>query len=953
MVTAGRSSPLLALFLLSSALYAQTATLRGVVTDVTGAVIPGATVTARAAAGAVKTSTSGADGSYAMSGLPPGAYTVAASAPELAMSQPARVTLAGGARTLNLQLQVVTTTQHVTVQENAGPTLSVSPESNASGLVLRGDDLQALSDDPEDLQADLQALAGPSAGPNGGSIYIDGFSGGELPPKDSIREIRINQNPFAPEWDRLGYGRIEIFTKPGTDKLHGSAYYNLGDDVWNARNPYAAQKAPFLLNELGLDLSGPINKRASFAIDARRDMVDNGSVINGVDLNSALVPTPFSGTLVTPQRRTRIAPRIDYQLTTNNTLTVRYQITDSGIQNYGVGGFDLASRADHIALLNQTVQATETAVLNTNTINETRFQYYRSSIQSTANNSQPELQVLGSFNGGGAQVGHSSDLSNSYELQNYSTINHAAHTWKFGVRLRCTTDYNVSMQNFGGTFTFGGGIFPGTFTQISSIEQYRLALLGQPGGLPTQFTLTAGTPGLGVQQGDIGVFAGDDWRLRPNVTLSLGLRYEAQTNIHDLGDVAPRVGFAWALGPKSRGGQSKTVLRAGFGMFYDRFALGNTLTARRFNGIVQQQYVVNNPDFYPDIPPVSTLGAFETNSVIQRIDPHLRAPYLLQSAVTLERQLSRNTTLAITYTNAHGLHSLRSADINAPLPGSGVFPFGIANPIFLMESSGLYNQNQLIFNVNARLNANVSLFGWFVENRAKSNTDGVGTFPSNPYSLAGEYGPASSDVHHRLFLGGAINTKWNVRLSPFIILQSGAPFNITVGRDLYGDALLNARPGIATGLHKPGLIDTPYGLLDPNPSPGEEILPRNFGRGPGLVLVNLRLAKVFGFGPAREGPSGMTPGGGGHRGGPGLFGGGGGMHSIFAPPTTSRRYNLSVSISARNIINHTNPGPIIGNIGSPLFGEANSLGGGFGGGLGSFSENADNRRMELQMRFTF
>lgn len=959
---------LLCLFLFSPALFGQTATLRGVVTDVSGAIVPGAAVTVKGPAGLVRTATAGADGTYSFAGLPGGDYTVSATFPDLALPQPAKVTLTGGVQTVNLQMQVVATTQQVTVQENAGPTLSVNPENNASGLILRGDDLQALSDDPEDLQSDLQALAGPSAGPSGGSIYIDGFSGGELPPKDSIREIRINQNPFGPEWDRLGYGRIEIFTKPGTDKFHGSVYYNFGDTALNSRNPYAAEKAPFLLNEFGFDLSGPLSKRASFVIDARRDMVDNGSIINGVDLNSALVPTPFNGFLSTPQARTLIAPRIDYQLTTNNTLTVRYQVTDSGIQNANVGGFDTAPLGDHISLLNQTVQATETAVLNTSTINETRFQYFRSSVQTIANNPDPQIQVLGSFFAGGAQTGHSSDLSSSYELQNYTTITHSAHTWKFGVRLRGYTDYNVSEQNFGGTFIFGGV----TGLGLNSIEQYRDVLMGVQGVLPTQFTITKGAPGLGVEQGDIGVFAGDDWRVRPNITLSLGLRYEAQTNIHDFGDVAPRVGFAWALGPKARSGQSKTVLRAGFGIFYDRFALSNILTARRFNGSDQQQYVVNNPDFFncgtapnpndcvPVIPPFSMLGATQSTSVIERIDSSLHAPYLMQSAVTLERQLLKSTTLAATYTNSHGLHQLRSEDINAPLPGPfqqgmSVYPYGTPNPIFLEESSGLYNQNQLILNINSQLNSNVSLYGWYVLNHAMSNTDGINTFPANPYSMQGEYGPASSDVRNRVFVAGTINTKWNVRLSPFVIVQSGAPFNITIGRDIYGDTLLNARPGIpTTQAEMERSILTPYGLLDPDPQQGEELIPRNDGRSPGMVSVNLRLSKVFGFGSSREGASGVSPASrGGGRGGPGP--GGGGMRNFFAPPTTSHRYNLSVSLAARNVINHTNPGPIIGNITSPLFGESNSLATGFGPppGPGSFMETANNRRLELQVRFSF
>jgi hypothetical protein len=286
----------------------------------------------------------------------------------------------------------------------------------------------------------------------------------------------------------------------------------------------------------------------------------------------------------------------------------------------------------------------------------------------------------------------------------------------------------------------------------------------------------------------------------------------------------------------------------------------------------------------------------------------------------------------------------------------------------LIESSGLYNQNQIFTNVNSRLNKSVSLFGFYMLNYANSNTDGVNTFPANQYDLTGEYGPAITDVRHRAFIGGSIETKWAIRLSPFITLQSGMPFDITTSQDIYGDTLFNARPGIATGPGKPDLIQTPYGLFDPNPSPGEQILSRNFGRSPGQYSVNLRLAKTIGFGPSKEGANGSGNFGGGaqmhtaggHGGPPPGPGGGGGMRmgggggggpmgGMFGGPTTNRRYNLTLSISARNVFNHNNPGPIIGNINSPLFSQANSIAGGFG----AFSENANNRRIELQARFSF
>jgi len=205
-------------------------------------------------------------------------------------------------------------------------------------------------------------------------------------------------------------------------------------------------------------------------------------------------------------------------------------------------------------------------------------------------------------------------------------------------------------------------------------------------------------------------------------------------------------------------------------------------------------------------------------------------------------------------------------------------------------------------------------------------------------------------------LGGSLNTKWNLRLSPFVIVQSGPPFDITVGQDLYGTTLFNGRPGIATGSNKPGLIQTSYGLLDPNPTPDEKILPRNYGRGPGSITVNLRVSKTIGFGRVREGSSrsaGASAGGEGQRGGGGPFSTGGGLRSIFASTPNSRPYNLSISMDLENIINHNNPGPIIGNITSPLFGQANqpAYAGDLGGG--GFSESANNRRLELQVRFTF
>jgi hypothetical protein len=415
------------------------------------------------------------------------------------------------------------------------------------------------------------------------------------------------------------------------------------------------------------------------------------------------------------------------------------------------------------------------------------------------------------------------------------------------------------------------------------------------------------------------------------------------------------VAISWA--PGGGNSRAKTVLRAGFGIFYDRFALSNMVTAERYNGIVQQQFVVANPDFFPTIASTTSLATLGYQST-EAVSPRLRAPYYTQSALTLERQLSASTAFAITYTNTHGVHLFRSEDINAPLPGtydpnvpgSGVFPLGHTGPVFLMESSGIYNQNQIVANINMRLNQGVSLFGFYVLNHAMSNTDGIDTVPANPYNLAGEYGPAATDVRHRVTFGGSINTRWNLRVSPFVIIQSGAPFDLSVGNDIYGTTLFNARPGIAADPTKPGLIQTQYGLLDPNPSPEERILGRNYGRGPGQMRVNLRISKAIGFGsetgrPAEKRPT-ATAGG-----ATAAQASGRGLGGLIGNPKTSRRYNLILSMSVQNLLNHTNPGPINGDITSPLFGFANRIAGGPNGE--GFFETANNRRLETQIRFTF
>ncbi len=970
--------------------------LRGQVADEFGGLIIGATVTLVDAQGVIKTATTNDEGNYAFTGLAPGLYTLRISASGFAEYENAAVEVVVGKNDplkITLTVAVEQTEVNVTVES----TINTEPDNNAGAVVIRGEDLDTLPDDPEELAEALQALAGPSSGLNGGDLLIDGFSGGRIPSKESIREIRINSNPFSAEYDRLGFGRTEIFTKPGTDKIRGQSSFSFNDESLNSRNPFAPNRASYQSRRYGGNISGPIKaKRASFFVDLERREVDDNEVIRASILDHQLNIVPFSQTVLTSVRGTDFGSRLDYQLNETNTLIARYTYEKSSTLNSGVGDFSLLSRAYDTSNTEHRIQLTETAIIKQRYINETRFQYVRQGRQQEGDNSIPTIRVLDAFTGGGAQVGLSFNNQDRWELQNFTSWSVGQHRLKAGMCLRGVRIKDVSPQNFGGTFTFSGGNVPQldannqivtdpsgqpVLLALTSIERYRRTLLLQQagfsptdirtrGGGATQFSIAGGNPQADVTQIDFSPFIQDDWRAHPNLTLSFGLRYETQTNISDRTDFAPRIAFAYAPKWWSSGNnrQQQTVIRGGLGIFYERFSENLTLQSRRFNGSNQQQFVVTTNstngatvlNLFPAVPSVSQLSVFAIQQTTRQVAPDLDAPYTMQATISIERQLPHRTTLSATFINACTLNVLRVRNINAPLPGTTVRPFGNIGNIFQYESSGRFNQNQLVINLNTRFSQRVTFFGTYVLNSAKSDTDGTNSFPANQYDLSGEYGRSTLDIRHRFTLGGSMNLPWEIRLNPMVTLNSGRPFNITTGRDTNGDTLFTERPAFATDLAKAGVKVTSFGAFDPNPVAGQQIIPRNYGTGSSFFSINLRISRTFGFGKVKSsntgrantgsGGGGRNAGGGGRGGGGGGGGGRGGLGGGGASNEVPSRYNLNVSISIQNLLNHTNLGSPIGNLSSPLFGQPNTSAGRFGFGG---NQSAGNRRVELQLRFSF
>ena len=960
--------------------------LRGNVVDPDDEEIPGATVTLTPPKGKAYVVQSGSDGTYIMRGVPSGTYNLTVTLQGFAPFVRLGVKIAAETpQIINAKLPLVTTQSVVNVTTE-GTTVSVDQDNNASATVLKGKDLDALSDDPDELSAELSALAGPSAGPNGGQIYIDGFTGGQLPPKSSIREIRINQNPFSAQYDRAGFGRVEVFTKPGTDKLHGFAQLNGLDKGFNTGSPFILPGTPqppyHSIFGFG-SLTGPINKNASYAIGGSYRNIQDNSIVDppqvfslpqspGVicrpPFQAGCTIVPFNMAQFVPAIRWDIAPRLDVALGAKNTLTARFQYEHNSAQNGNIGNFDLFSTGTNTTSSEATVQISDTQIFSSRVINETRFEYQRDPSNVTPFATNSNIMVQGAFDDGGNPSQTTNDVTTHIEVQNYTSVALTHHFLRLGGRLRTTGDTNTTTAGANGEFTY------------NSFANY-------VAGQANSFTFTnIAQPTISARETDLGLYAEDDWKIRPNLTFSYGLRYETQNFIHDQADFAPRFSTAYGI-------SKKTVLRAGVGWFYDRFALGNQLLVFRDNGINQQQYTLSSAtgsvpaSCNPGLPatsaaylancvaPAGATPARITERVISGSTPAgvpvpatgvLRSPYSIQANIGVDQQLFSGATMSVNYQHIRGVHQFNSDVPNPNATGTLVNPL-----LYQFQSNGLFNQNQLVTNVTYR-GKKGSLFGYYVLNYANSDTAGATSFASIPNDLGADYGRASFDVRSRTFLGGSFNFPFLITASPLLVAASGTPYNITSGSSLFNDNIYNSRAvqvpfGTVANAAIPGQIVKTIRGCGTFATPGTAGIntpaPINECTGPATFTFNLRLAKTFGFGPStvkdasqnqanRNGGTGGPPGtstggrpggggGGGSRGtGGGGFGGGSGSSS-------GKRYNVSIGAQAQNLFNVADRSVPNGVLTSPDFGISTQLAGGID------TTDSAVRRISLQLSFNF
>lgn len=893
-----------------------TTELRGLVADEAGAIIPDTELVLADAQGRQFKSKTDAQGRYRFGNLAPGRYSLMIRASGFAPFAEAVVLTAARANTFNATLKVVITEQ-IEVRPDAVTAVSVEPDQNLSATVLATDDLHALPDDRTELLQMLRVLSGAS---DTSTVYVDGFSDDRLPRKESIQMVKINSNPFTAEFSEPGRNRIEVITKPGSERTQGAVQFDFNDESLNARNAFADRRAPLQVRDFEAEVSGPLlRNRWGYAFEFEYDVQNENSVINGTVLDgSQLLPRPFFATVVTPGRDIELSFRSSYLLNSKHTFNWRYNYENERAQNQGLSsGFDLPERAFDEFERNHVFRFSVASILSERLVNEFRLALGRRNGETKARNANTAIIVLDAFSAGGNQGNlQTSSGRDRLELANNQTWTRQKHTLKYGINLEYARFRFLNTANFGGTFMFGGDFERaangelvlsdnGQPIAITSLEHYRRTLLGLSGYRPSQFSIVRGNPALSLPQWEAAWFVQDDWRFSPRLTLSFGLRHEFNRNVTDRRNLAPRGAIAWAVDKKGN-----SVVRGGAGIFYEDVESSLAADVLRYDGARQEQFIIKQPAFFPNIP--ADLGdVVSTQPALRTKASNLHLPYLVNTSIGYERKLPGGILASLSYNYQRGGRLLRTRNLNAPLAGTTTRPFPNQGPILQYESTGRSIRHELLFNWRYRASRKLNLFGNYILASTRSDTDGAGTAPADSYNLNTEFGRAAIDQRHRFVVGGSLTLPGGWQVNPFLQASTGRPFNITTGRDSNGDTLFTDRPAFAVS-RAPDAIVTRYGIFNPNPQPGDLLIPRNFARGPGQVNLDTNFSKEFAFGGSGKGGSKKDDG---------------------------ERFKLTLGANVRNILNHTNPAGLSGVLSSSRFDTANRA-------LAA-------RRIELTLKFDF
>lgn len=856
------------------------------VVDQTGGKIPEAKVNVSRSDGARRLEASQGPGAFLFT-LAPGAYSVSVEAEGFA---PGSASVAVGEKgltevkiALHLAIKEVVTVQGLRLE-------------NMRGRILTAEDLKSLPSNESAMRYMLLELAGSRGRPGDVSFYVDGFSDfHRLPPKGAIELVRINAEPYSAEFSEPGTRRIEIITKPGAEGAFGEMKLDFNDETLNATEAFANGKPELQRRSFSGYYAAPIVRdKWGFYAYAGRWEQDENAVINATVLDLSPAPVAFSTTLPAPFRENNVTLNSGYALGSQRRMMVEYSRNTTAAQNQGLrtGGFRLPEQAYEIHNRSHTGRLSLLSVYGLSTLHELRIRVTGDHNLTRAISQDQAVTVLDSFTSGGNQDFRLIDESNrSLQLDTKITRSFGRLALNAGMQLDGKRRDVVNAADFGGTYVFGAGVRRDAFgvpigdgeATITPIENYLDTLLGSPGARPTLFTISRGDPRATLSQWEFAAFAQGDWQASDTLTLSYGLRYEHQTNLNDRFDLAPRFGLTWNLGGAG-------LIRAGSGVFFDRVDLNLSLDLLRRDPARLQRFVVPGPEFYFTGAP-DDLGPAEDRSLLRR-NPDMRSPREILSNVSYEREIpwspfKSSLFGAVGYTHGRASRVTRLLDDNAPMSPELSRPNADAGQILRYDSLGRSSRQELQLSVRASLNADSRIFVNYALASTRSDADSAQELPANSYDLAAEYGAAQTDERHRLFVSGNVALPRFWMIVPSVTASSGRPFNIVTGLDNNGDAHLTDRPAFANAAADPDAIQTPWGLLDPSPEPGDVIIPRNYGRGTAQYRVDLMIMKIFAFPKARL-------------------------------------KTMSMSLNLENVFNNVNRRDFNGVLVSPVFGHANT-----------------------------
>jgi hypothetical protein len=886
-------------------LEAQTCNLKGTVLDPSGAAVEGADVVLQAAA--PKQTTTDRHGSFSFYCAGDSPYQITVHANGFAESQ-----VSGrGSANITVSLRIAEVHTVVEVGENSG--VSVDADHGAGTHTLTAEDLQGLADDPDDFKRQLQVLAASSGGAPGQAIItVDGFQNSStLPPKSSIASIRVNPDMFSAEYDRPPYqgGRVEIFTKPGRDSLHGALFFTDSDSVFNATDPFALSATPAGKRRYGFEFGGPIRKQKSdFFLALERRDINEFNVVNAVVLDSQGDQAPFSESISAPQRLWIGSVRTDWQLSAKNMLAATYSANINDSNNVGSGGLVLAEAGYNSTVSEQNLRFTDVFTVSPTLLHETHIGFTWKRTNDVPLSTAPSLQVAGAFIGGGATAGYLQNRERDLEVDDDVMWSHNKHSVKIGVASLGILVHDYDPDTFNGSFVFGGGLAPaldnsGQQTAISGLEQYRRTLLSLPGGVPTTYNVTQGEPLVPFSQWRVSLFAQDQWSLKPNLSLALGLRYALQTSPTSLGNLVPRIGIAWSPDHKQR-----WVIHARGGLFSSPVTPDVTTEAYRLNGLRQTQLLLYSPSFtQPLVPTPSTIAVATT----RQLAPGLGQTWSFQSQLGVEHELAQHWHAQANVFDAQAWGTLRSRNINAPLvTDSTMNPLLAPRPIapdknlFQFEQSGHLHGQVVFLGLDQHSYKRFGIFVGYLYFNLKTDADSATLFPQSSYSDRGETARASWESTHRVFAIGQLNLPVKLSLTSQFDASSGTPYDVVTGMDNNGDGVFNDRPSL-TSEQGTGTYQTLFGLLNTTGINGS--LGRNAGTMPALVHLDTNLSRTF------ELPS----------------------HGL----SSDKHQSVTLNARSANLLNHTNVTNVGNVVGSPTFTQ-------------SLAAEAA-RRVEFGIRYTF